>query len=616
MDPGTAIALVQIAFGAAEKAITVVGAALKFFKDSEALVVRLETERYRLSIWGTNCGINEGKLSPALLAAHEILLRQLKIIETEFGDADSFKERYELKGPASQDAMQESGDDGAVDRLVARMRKSLQESIIASAKPVESGIESSEQQEQSDEPGSKASNPGTWKRLRWGAIDKDRFAQRVTKLKGHIDSLNQLLSETSFQKSKEDNKRVNIIVVESAIDERSLNLVLQAARVVDHPYDDDVEISSMAKRKALADDEDDELEAIKPPVAVDVLTKNDFSVQDWLQGSRLLTLSKSTGKIVMLEKKAYDPELPDMQKQILRRRLQRLVLLMANRNAVSFRVPQALGYISDPDNNCWWLVFNYALESKYSAASIGLSPTTMPLTLADLLASSVKTKPSVDFRLALARVFCTTVSTLYSSGWLHKSLRSTSIIFPALASDVDKVLSQSSKDLIKFSSQIFLSGFEYSRPEEAVTSIDQKLSKSDLASAIYRHPNYQSEASSGYRIEYDIYSVGLVLSELALWMPLLAFLDLKTKDAGPEQAVTLSSRMTKYTRAEADVLRQRVTNTMKGLGPFRVGARFAQAAIWCLEAANTNLGSKSSVEHQPALDFYNNVVVPLGRLKM
>jgi hypothetical protein len=85
MDPITAITLVQTAFGAAEKAITVIGAALKFFDDSEALVVRLELERYRLSIWGVNCGISDGKLSPALLSVHEFLVRQLNVIKTEFG---------------------------------------------------------------------------------------------------------------------------------------------------------------------------------------------------------------------------------------------------------------------------------------------------------------------------------------------------------------------------------------------------------------------------------------------------------------------------------------------------------------------------------------------------
>jgi hypothetical protein len=527
------------------------------------------------------------------------------------------KERYELKGPEGAGTVEECGDDGAVERLVARMRKSLQGSGIASRQLLETDNEDSEQQIELGEKGKKTNNPGVWKRLRWGAHDRARFAQQVTRLKNDIDILNQLLSETSFQKNEEDNKRVNIIVVGSAIDERSLSLVQQAAGVVDRPNDDDIEISSMAKRKALAEKEDDEEdEIIAPPMEVSVLAKGDFIFHDSQNRcSRFLTTMKKTRQIVVLEKKAYNPVLPYWQKEILLGRLQRLVLLMANRTAASFRVPQALGYISDPENNCWWLVFNYALEPRYST-SYAPSSVTTPLTLAELLASSVKIKPSLDFRLALARTFSTTVSALYSSGWLHKSLRSTSILFPVRTSDVQVVPIQGSKDALGLASQMLLSGFEYSRPEASVPSIDRGLSTNDIASAIYRHPRYQGEAISGYRIEYDIYSVGLILTEIALWMPLLSFLDVKTKDPGSEPGMKLSSKMTRFQSAEAAVLKQRVIERMKEQGSFRVGTQYAQAAIWCLEAADKELGGESSDGQYTALDFYNHVVVPLGKLKL
>lgn len=42
---------------------------------------------------------------------------------------------------------------------------------------------------------------------------------------------------------------------------------------------------------------------------------------------------------------------------------------------------------------------------------------------------------------------------------------------------------------------------------------------------MYRHPNYQGEAAQGYKVQYDVYSVGLVLVEIALWMPLGSFLE-------------------------------------------------------------------------------------------
>ena len=60
------------------------------------------------------------------------------------------------------------------------------------------------------------------------------------------------------------------------------------------------------------------------------------------------------------------------------------------------------------------------------------------LTLAYLLEPSTKFKPPFEQRLQLPISLCTTLSDLYSSGWLHKSLRSANI--PLLRRGADRVL--------------------------------------------------------------------------------------------------------------------------------------------------------------------------------
>ncbi|KAL8856215.1 MAG: hypothetical protein Q9178_007180 [Gyalolechia marmorata] len=87
--------------------------------------------------------------------------------------------------------------------------------------------------------------------------------------------------------------------------------------------------------------------------------------------------------------------------------------------------------------------------------------------------------------------------------WLHKALRADNIVF---------VCSSRLPDL----SAPFVSGFELSRP----SIMDQMTEKPkfDPLKDIYRHPNTQSSQTDGnYRKSYDIYCLGVVIIEIALW---------------------------------------------------------------------------------------------------
>ena len=247
-------------------------------------------------------------------------------------------------------------------------------------------------------------------------------------MKSHIDILNQLLNEASSRKNEEDNKRINIIVVGSAIDEHSLNLVQQAATLVDRPNGDDADISLMAKRKALADEKDNDADSLATslPTEVKALSKSELVLTDaQLKCSRFVTSMRESRQLVVFEKKKYDADIAYEQKQALLGRLRRLILLMANPTSV--RIPQAKGYISHPENSYWWLVFSF---EPRAVPTYNLPAINVLLTLTDLLRSNRKEKPSLNFRVSLSRTFCATVSALYFSSWLHKSLRKQFYILP------------------------------------------------------------------------------------------------------------------------------------------------------------------------------------------
>lgn len=123
----------------------------------------------------------------------------------------------------------------------------------------------------------------------------------------------------------------------------------------------------------------------------------------------------------------------------------------------------------------------------------------------------------------------------------------------------------------------------------------------DPESALYRHPNYQGDAATGYQIHYGIYSLGLVFFEIAIWAPLRSLLVAKAKKPPP---VYLWPEMRHFQEAEARELKRRVDMRVEHEVAYRVGTKYKDAVEWCLDL-------KGPVT---AIDFYNRVAIPLEEL--
>lgn len=114
---------------------------------------------------------------------------------------------------------------------------------------------------------------------------------------------------------------------------------------------------------------------------------------------------------------------------------------------------------------------------------------------------------------------------LHAVDWLHKALRSASITFFSPTKNEADV------------TKPFISGFEYARPDEE--GLTTTKTPSDQEWAIYCHPDYQGQEREGnYRRTYDIYSLGIILLEIAYWKKaedILGFSNVENKEADKDR---------------------------------------------------------------------------------
>lgn len=176
-------------------------------------------------------------------------------------------------------------------------------------------------------------------------------------------------------------------------------------------------------------------------------------------------------------------------------------LLHLDERPAQFRAPLCAGFFDDQDNDRFGLVYRFTEQ-----------PPSQPMELLSLSrvlqggAGCPESHPSLRQRVDLAVELATSVYFLHAVNWLHKGLRSQSILFAT----------SESKAPITFT-EPYISGFEYSRPDEGVLTTTSAPDEQEWA--IYAHPDYQGPGRKTYRKTYDIYSLGIILLEIALWKP-------------------------------------------------------------------------------------------------
>ena len=389
------------------------------------------------------------------------------------------------------------------------------------------------------------------KRLKWVAFDKDVFLKllgRLTELNDHLQELmhghQARALEIATQKTY-----LEMVQMRASVSELT-HLVTAAMLLQEH---DGVESSSASTRrrneKALAS-----LADFKS-TTYDVLARRQSGVQRTNAAPNLLNYSqiyyntdsalastsdsriRTEGKLypgngteqyVWIEWKAYNTSYDrQLEKHVPLpknlKRVKELVSLLQSDKPKQFCAPRCLGFFDDRDdtkdsnhNARFGLVF----EKPENTAS--------PVSLRQLIFN--KSKASLTDRIFLAHRISTCVLYLHAVNWLHKGLRSDGVMF----------FPDSDTSSIKHP---YITGFEYARPDKDGETTTTTVEFADYL-MLYVHPNYQGyEAKGTYRKTFDIYSLGIILLEIAYWKRIEDILDIDTHTAKPAQLKAVRGRL-------------------------------------------------------------------------
>ena len=177
----------------------------------------------------------------------------------------------------------------------------------------------------------------------------------------------------------------------------------------------------------------------------------------------------------------------------------------------SLCAPACVGYIDD--------VAAHGQFGWIFAMPLGSTRTTTLRSLHSILGNA-RCKPTLTQRVTLAWKLASSLLHLHTCGWLHKGVHSGNVVF---AFNGNKYEAEAP----------ILSGFDYSRSENSNTISGSLEPMWD----IYRWPSIQNEApkSATSRKTYDIYSLGLILLEVAHWKPLRELMCLDNCEPGSSQ---------------------------------------------------------------------------------
>ena len=219
------------------------------------------------------------------------------------------------------------------------------------------------------------------------------------------------------------------------------------------------------------------------------------------------------------------------------------------------------GWTDDSDRaRCAYVYEVPQPDQKEPSQGAGLQPRSLLSFLQNGADTDGANMPSLENRFRLALNASQSLHRLHAVNVLHRSFSSNNIVFFV----EERSLTANNKiwkgPIIR---KPYLIGF-HQNPSESLVESD-----SDFAT-IYHHPQLGNKRGDPYLTSYDYYSLGLVLLEIGLWMPLAKFWK------------------SKYTR---DDFKMRLQNIYLKKLSAKCGTLYMKAVLFCLTAAEALSGA-------------------------
>ncbi|KAL2260212.1 hypothetical protein VTK26DRAFT_5862 [Humicola hyalothermophila] len=321
-----------------------------------------------------------------------------------------------------------------------------------------------------------------------------------------------------------------------------------------------------------------------------------------------LRLPGGEKKKVWVEWKEYDRQRPgDLSppKNVIFERVRKLAALLNHTpKPEAFRTPHCLGFfdkasaggVDDGDEDILNIRLGLVFERPLDG---GLHQSLPPISLRELLETT--RRPRVTERVRLAHAISNCLLYLHAVNWLHKGLRSHNIIF--FRTNTGHV------DYAK----PYLSGFDFSRPARADEMTDIPGPSDDAEYNLYRHPLAQStnpEERERFKKSFDIYSLGVLLVEIAHWATVEKVLGIDVNAARGRPSVALRVR-------ESLLAEDQIAELGACMGEvYEAAARKCIAGGKELGLSEDDDETNDAVAARLSLVLHEDVVKPLGDVRV
>lgn len=533
-------------------------------KDGDQIVSRLQWEHYRLIQWGKRAGIESNSPSNRVNweVAKSLLEEQLELLTS----AERLKSKYNLD--IDDEISTATKFEGKAVETSSSLTRFLRHLTAA-----ESGSLRARAIQSQNSP---------LRRLRWASTGKDktdRVVSDIAELNDRMDYLLDSIDRERLHAASESLLRDLITHCSNPNEVDIINALLNPS-ISDSNQALAAAASLRQIRLLLAPPKGSEQksEPRNAPLQLLELRSRRLTPEDSTQSLKYVGIEPAiyNGQNVIVEwKVAGDPGWDQLAKYV-----RRLALLLSKMDDPSFHTLPWQGLLPWRERSLFGFVYRYPVSTEQTKGSLRY----------ELLYSVIQNSAiaPLSHRVKIGKDMAETVLQLHTAGWLHKGIRSENII--AFFDQNEELLPE----------KAHLVGFEYARPDSMDGLAITQLPGGSLGADQYRHPRARGAHRKSYRKTFDLYALGCVLLELALWKPLAAIL------AETYPATDEDKRHTNGARVPS-LLSFQTCTSLQVLVEHFAGSMFCDAIALCFE------GRKSD---EDGLDRQKAVLDKLGKINV